>query len=359
MPSMSKLPQYRRAATQEKQTGPPGDEESHAEGPSSEDLAEIEQEEPADLDGLADGLPAGDSAGMYLKEIGRIPLLAPDEEARLARAVSAGGLARESLSVPNADPDPEVLDELEKIAEDGDRAKDKLAEANLRLVASVARRYLGCGMPFLDLVQEGSLGLLKAADRFDYTKGYKFSTYATWWIRQRITRAIANQARTVRVPVHVAVAIGKVGRASQELAQELGREPSPEEIAERLELPAEKIRKIMEAARQTVSLDAPVGEEEDNSLGDFISDGSAADPGTKTELSLLREQMADVLGTLQPREEEIIRLRFGIDDGRPRTLEEIGQRYGVTRERVRQIEAKAMRKLRHPTRSRKLKDFIE
>lgn len=330
---------------------PPGDEE-----PRAGELAEIEQEGPDEPDG---GLPAGDSARAYLKEIGRIPLLDPAEEVRLARAISAGKLARELLDGPRADQDPECLRELEKLARAGERAKDRMAEANLRLVVSVDRRYTGRGVPFQDLVQEGSLGLLKAVDRFDHEKGFKFSTYATWWIRQGITRATADQGRTIRVPVHMVEAIGRIGQAARQLEQELGRDPSPEEIAEALEWPVDKIRDAMRTFQATASLDAPVGDDGDASLGDFVPDESAGGPDEELDLAMLRERLAEVLGTLKPREAEVLQLRFGTGDGHPRSLEEIGRQFGVTRERVRQIEARALRKLRHPTRSRKLKDFYE
>lgn len=334
--------------------GPPGDEE-----PLAGELAEIEREEPDGPDEPDGGLPAGDSALSYLKEIGRIPLLDPEEEIRLARRISAGKLARELLDGQHDDPDPESLEALEKLARAGERAKEQMAEANLRLVISIARRYVNRGLPFQDLVQEGNLGLLKAVDRFDHEKGFKFSTYATWWIRQGITRAIADQGRTIRVPVHMVEAIGRINQAARQLEQELGRDPSPEEIAEALEWPVDKIRDAMRTFQATASLDAPAGEDGDASLGDFVPDESAGGPDEELDLAMLRERLAEVLGTLRPREAEVLRLRFGTGDGRPRSLEEIGGELGITRERVRQIEVRALRKLRHPTRSRKLKDFYE
>ena len=275
-------------------------------------------------------LAMDDPVKVYLKEIGRVPLLTAEEEQVLAM----------------------------RIADGDQQAKQRLAEANLRLVVSIAKRYVGRGMQFLDLIQEGNLGLIKAVEKFDYTKGYKFSTYATWWIRQAITRAIADQARTIRIPVHMVETINKVKKVSSQLLHEYGHDPSAEEIAERLDMPVDKVREIMRVAQEPVSLETPIGEEEDSHLGDFIPDEEAPVPAEAASQTLLKEQLADVLKTLTPREEKVLRLRFGLEDGRPRTLEEVGKEFNVTRERIRQIEAKALRKLRHPSRSKKLKDFL-
>ena len=280
---------------------------------------------------VPEGISIDDPVRMYLKEIGRVPLLTADEEVALAKRMQAG-------------------DEI---------AQKRLAEANLRLVVSIAKRYVGRGMLFLDLIQEGNLGLIKAVEKFDYTKGYKFSTYATWWIRQAITRAIADQARTIRIPVHMVETINKLIRVSRQLLQQLGREPSPEGIAKEMDISVERVREIMKIAQEPVSLETPIGEEEDSHLGDFIEDQDAPAPADAASFMLLKEQLEEVLDTLTPREEKVLRLRFGLDDGRARTLEEVGQNFGVTRERIRQIEAKALRKLRHPSRSRKLKDFLD
>ena len=282
----------------------------------------------------AEGVTIDDPVKVYLKEIGRVPLLTPDEEVQLALDIKEGG--------------PK-----------GERAKQRLSEANLRLVVSIAKRYVGRGMQFLDLIQEGNLGLIKAVEKFDHTKGFKFSTYATWWIRQAITRAIADQARTIRIPVHMVETINKVKKVSSQLLHENGHEPSAEEIAERLEMPVDKVREIMRVAQEPVSLETPIGEEEDSHLGDFIPDDEAPVPAEAASQTLLKEQLAEVLKTLTPREEKVLRLRFGLEDGRPRTLEEVGKEFNVTRERIRQIEAKALRKLRHPSRSKKLKDFLD
>ena len=281
-----------------------------------------------------DGIAIDDPVKVYLKEIGRVPLLTPEEEIDLALKIQAGG-------------------------PDGEKAKQRLSEANLRLVVSIAKRYVGRGMQFLDLIQEGTLGLIKAVEKFDHTKGFKFSTYATWWIRQAITRAIADQARTIRIPVHMVETINKVKKVSSQLLHEMGHDPSAEEIAERLEMPVDKVREIMRVAQEPVSLETPIGEEEDSHLGDFIPDDDAPIPAEAASQTLLKEQLADVLKTLTPREEKVLRLRFGLEDGRPRTLEEVGKEFNVTRERIRQIEAKALRKLRHPSRSRKLRDFLD
>ena len=275
-----------------------------------------------------------DPVRMYLKEIGKVPLLTADEEVELAQKMEKGGA-------------------------DGERAKQKLCEANLRLVVSIAKRYVGRGMLFLDLIQEGNLGLIKAVEKFDYTKGYKFSTYATWWIRQAITRAIADQARTIRIPVHMVETINKFIRVSRQLLQELGREPTPDEIAEKMELPVERVREIIKISQEPVSLETPIGEEEDSHLGDFIQDENVPVPADAATFTLLKEQLSEVLSTLTDREQKVLILRFGLEDGRSRTLEEVGKEFNVTRERIRQIEAKALRKLRHPSRSRKLKDYLE
>ena len=292
--------------------------------------AKVEDDDDLDLS-VPEGIGLDDPVRMYLKEIGRVPLLTAEEEIELAKRIEQGDEA----------------------------AKRRLAEANLRLVVSIAKRYVGRGMLFLDLIQEGNLGLIKAVEKFDFRKGFKFSTYATWWIRQAITRAIADQARTIRIPVHMVETINKLIRVSRHLLQELGREPTPEEIAEHMDLPPERVREIMKIAQEPVSLETPIGEEEDSHLGDFIEDQDAPAPAEEASFQMLREQLEGVLDTLTPREEKVLRLRFGLDDGRARTLEEVGQVFGVTRERIRQIEAKALRKLRHPSRSKKLKDFLE
>ena len=327
--------------------------------PRIDEIAEIEEEELVDPNTLVDSFSIDDPVRMYLKEIGKVPLLDPNEEIELAQKMSAGNLAQEQLdSLESGDLDPVALKELQRLAKAGERAKQKLAEANLRLVVSIAKRYVGRGMLFLDLIQEGNLGLIKAVEKFDYTKGYKFSTYATWWIRQAITRAIADQARTIRIPVHMVETINKVIRVSRQLLQELGHDPSPEEIAEEMNMPVDKVREIMKIAQEPVSLETPIGEEEDSHLGDFIPDEGASEPSEAASFTLLKEQLVDVLSTLTPREEKVLKLRFGIEDGRTRTLEEVGKEFNVTRERIRQIEAKALRKLRHPSRSKKLKDFL-
>ena len=279
----------------------------------------------------ADGISIDDPVKVYLKEIGRAPLLSAEEEVELAIRMSEGDVA----------------------------AKKRLSEANLRLVVSIAKRYVGRGMQFLDLIQEGNLGLIKAVEKFDHTKGFKFSTYATWWIRQAITRAIADQARTIRIPVHMVETINKVKKVNSQLLHENGHEPTNEQIAEKLEMPVEKVREIMRVAQEPVSLETPIGEEEDSHLGDFIPDEDAPAPSDVASHTMLKEQLAEVLSTLTPREEKVLRLRFGLEDGRSRTLEEVGKEFNVTRERIRQIEAKALRKLRHPSRSKKLKDFLE
>ena len=297
-----------------------------------EDNAQSAESEEEEVDlSVPEGVGIDDPVRMYLKEIGRVPLLTAEEEVDLAKRMEKGE----------------------------EEAKRRLVESNLRLVVSIAKRYVGRGMLFLDLIQEGNLGLIKAVEKFDYRKGFKFSTYATWWIRQAITRAIADQARTIRIPVHMVETINKLIRVSRKLLQELGREPSPEEIAVEMDLPVERVREIMKIAQEPVSLETPIGEEEDSHLGDFIEDEDAPAPAEAASYILLKEQLEGVLETLTPREEKVLRLRFGLDDGRSRTLEEVGQEFGVTRERIRQIEAKALRKLRHPSRSRKLKDYLD
>ena len=295
----------------------------------------LSDEDEVDMENLdlsiPDGISIEDPVRMYLKEIGKVPLLSAEEEIELAKRM-----------------------------ENGDQeAKKRLAEANLRLVVSIAKRYVGRGMLFLDLIQEGNLGLIKAVEKFDYRKGYKFSTYATWWIRQAITRAIADQARTIRIPVHMVETINKLIRVSRQLLQELGREPTPEEISEEMGMPVDRVREILKISQEPVSLETPIGEEEDSHLGDFIQDDNVPVPAEAPSFTLLREQLVEVLGTLTEREQKVLRLRFGLDDGRARTLEEVGKEFNVTRERIRQIEAKALRKLRHPSRSRKLKDYLD
>ncbi len=302
---------------------------------------EITADETLDTDfesdfesGMTKGIAVDDPVRMYLKEIGKVPLLTAEEEVELAKKMAEGG-------------------------EEGEEAKKRLCEANLRLVVSIAKRYVGRGMLFLDLIQEGNLGLIKAVDKFDYTKGYKFSTYATWWIRQAITRSIADQARTIRIPVHMVETINKLIRVSRQLLQELGREPSPEEIADEMGLSVDKVREIQKVAQEPVSLETPIGEEEDSHLGDFIPDEDVPQPVEAAAFSMLKEQLVEVLDTLTDREQKVLKLRFGLEDGRARTLEEVGKEFEVTRERIRQIEAKALRKLRHPSRSKKLKDYLE
>ena len=299
------------------------------------DIDGLDDEEEVELDKIDLSVPEGvsieDTVRMYLKEIGKVPLLSAEEEIELAKKMEQGD----------------------------ENAKKRLAEANLRLVVSIAKRYVGRGMLFLDLIQEGNLGLIKAVEKFDYRKGYKFSTYATWWIRQAITRAIADQARTIRIPVHMVETINKLIRVSRQLLQELGREPTPEEIAEEMDMPVDRVREILKISQEPVSLETPIGEEEDSHLGDFIQDDNVPVPADAAAFTLLKEQLVEVLGTLTEREQKVLRLRFGLDDGRARTLEEVGKEFNVTRERIRQIEAKALRKLRHPSRSRKLKDYLD
>ncbi len=305
------------------------DDEIFIDDPFFDDDEEVDMEN-IDLS-VPEGISIEDPVRMYLKEIGKVPLLSAEEEIELAKRMEQGD----------------------------EEAKKKLAEANLRLVVSIAKRYVGRGMLFLDLIQEGNLGLIKAVEKFDYTKGYKFSTYATWWIRQAITRAIADQARTIRIPVHMVETINKLIRVSRQLLQELGREPSPEEIAKEMNMPVDRVREILKISQEPVSLETPIGEEEDSHLGDFIQDDNVPVPADAAAFTLLREQLDEVLATLTEREQKVLRLRFGLDDGRQRTLEEVGKEFNVTRERIRQIEAKALRKLRHPSRSRKLKDYLD
>ncbi len=309
---------------------PPVDEDALPELEELEEIEEVTEEEMNETEAMADTFSTDDPVRMYLKEIGKVPLLTPEEEQDLAK----------------------------RMAEGDEEAKRRMAEANLRLVVSIAKRYVGRGMLFLDLIQEGNLGLIKAVEKFDYTKGYKFSTYATWWIRQAITRAIADQARTIRIPVHMVETINKVIRVSRQLLQELGHDPSAEEIAAEMNMPVDKVRDILKIAQEPVSLETPIGEEEDSHLGDFIPDEDASEPSEAASFSLLKEQLMEVLDTLTPREKKVLELRFGIVDGRTRTLEEVGKEFNVTRERIRQIEAKALRKLRHPSRSKKLRDFL-
>lgn len=364
-----------------------------------EELELIEQEErdnkngsDEDLNLNSDSVNIEDPVRMYLKEIGKVPLLTADEEVAIAKRMENGNIAKKMLEqyfsdVPDDNTErvtteneflasltqeqkqdaeekkPALLgknkQELQAVVDDGKEAKNKLSEANLRLVVSIAKRYVGRGMLFLDLIQEGNLGLIKAVEKFDYRKGFKFSTYATWWIRQAITRAIADQARTIRIPVHMVETINKLVRVSRQLLQELGREPTPEEIAERMNIPVERVREIIKISQEPVSLETPIGEEEDSHLGDFIQDENVPVPADAAAYTLLKEQLQEVLSTLTEREQKVLRLRFGLDDGRARTLEEVGKEFNVTRERIRQIEAKALRKLRHPSRSRKLKDYLD
>ena len=329
--------------------------------PTIEAIEDLPEEEIVDPNSMADSLGTDDPVRMYLKEIGKVNLLTSDEEIELAQIMEAGNADSEQLAElekAGEDIPDEVRVELTQAIKKGERAKQRLAEANLRLVVSIAKRYVGRGMQFLDLIQEGNLGLIKAVEKFDFTKGFKFSTYATWWIRQAITRAIADQARTIRIPVHMVETINKVIRVSRQLLQELGHDPTPEEIAAEMNMPVERVREILKIAQEPVSLETPIGEEEDSHLGDFIPDEDASEPAEAASFTLLKEQLVEVLSTLTPREEKVLKLRFGIEDGRTRTLEEVGKEFNVTRERIRQIEAKALRKLRHPSRSKKLKDFL-
>ncbi len=331
--------------------------------PNESDLLEVENEEEIEVDKIDLSVPEGtnieDPVRMYLKEIGKVPLLSAEEEISLAMKMEAGDTAQMQMNEIGDELEEEMKKELQALIDEGDYAKKKLAEANLRLVVSIAKRYVGRGMLFLDLIQEGNLGLIKAVEKFDYSKGYKFSTYATWWIRQAITRAIADQARTIRIPVHMVETINKLIRVSRQLLQELGREPSPEEIADEMEIPVERVREILKISQEPVSLETPIGEEEDSHLGDFIQDENVPVPADAAAFTLLKEQLHEVLDTLTDREQKVLKLRFGLDDGRARTLEEVGKEFNVTRERIRQIEAKALRKLRHPSRSRKLRDYLE
>ena len=330
-----------------------------------EDEVEVEK---IDLS-VPEGVSVEDPVRMYLKEIGKVPLLSADEEIELAQNMEDGAVATEKINVlkgrldgASEEEKAEIREEIKTLQRDVDKgadAKKRLAEANLRLVVSIAKRYVGRGMLFLDLIQEGNLGLIKAVEKFDYKKGYKFSTYATWWIRQAITRAIADQARTIRIPVHMVETINKLIRVSRQLLQELGREPSPEEIAKEMSMPVDRVREILKISQEPVSLETPIGEEEDSHLGDFIKDDNVPVPADAAAFTLLKEQLEEVLGTLTEREQKVLTLRFGLEDGRARTLEEVGKEFNVTRERIRQIEAKALRKLRHPSRSRKLKDYLE
>lgn len=330
-----------------------------------EDEVEVEK---IDLS-VPEGVSVEDPVRMYLKEIGKVPLLSADEEIELAQNMEDGAVATEKINVlkgrldgASEEEKAEIKEEIKTLQRDVDKgadAKKRLAEANLRLVVSIAKRYVGRGMLFLDLIQEGNLGLIKAVEKFDYKKGYKFSTYATWWIRQAITRAIADQARTIRIPVHMVETINKLIRVSRQLLQELGREPSPEEIAKEMNMPVDRVREILKISQEPVSLETPIGEEEDSHLGDFIKDDNVPVPADAAAFTLLKEQLEEVLGTLTEREQKVLTLRFGLEDGRARTLEEVGKEFNVTRERIRQIEAKALRKLRHPSRSRKLKDYLE
>ena len=332
------------------------------EGVEIVDVADLEDEPEvrtrAQDEELALKAPTNDPVRMYLKEIGKVPLLNAEEEVDLAKRIEAGLFASEKLATDSRIA-AGLRRELELIERDGQFAKKKLVEANLRLVVSIAKRYVGRGMLFLDLIQEGNLGLIRAVEKFDYTKGYKFSTYATWWIRQAITRAIADQARTIRIPVHMVETINKLVRIQRGLLQDLGRDPTPEEIAAEMDLPPEKVREILKVSQEPVSLETPIGEEEDSSLGDFIEDSDAIVPVDAASFILLQEQLDAVLHTLSEREKKVIQLRFGLTDGHPRTLEDVGKEFGVTRERIRQIESKTLSKLRHPSRSQKLRDYLE
>jgi RNA polymerase primary sigma factor len=333
--------------------------EEEEEAVQVEDADEQRRRERREIDEAPVKAPTNDPVRMYLKEIGKVALLTAQEEVDLAKRIEAGDLATERLGNGRDKPSDPQMRELQWQQRDGHRAKRHLVEANLRLVVSIAKRYVGRGMAFLDLIQEGNLGLIRAVEKFDHTKGFKFSTYATWWIRQAITRAIADQARTIRIPVHMVETINKLVRIQRQLLQDLGREPTADEIARQMELPPEKVREIQKISQEPVSLYTPVGEEEDSHLGDFIEDAEAAVPLEKASFRLLQEQLESVLHTLSGREKEVIRLRFGLVDGQPRTLEEVGKKFGVTRERIRQIESKTLSKLRHPSRSQKLRDYLE
>ncbi|MDQ1673071.1 MAG: polymerase primary sigma factor [Frankiaceae bacterium] len=326
---------------------------------NTEDDADELKRRKEEEEALALKTPTSDPVRMYLKEIGKVPLLTAEEEVDLAKRIEAGLFASEKLAGTTKKLEPKLRRELDLIERDGQIAKRKLVEANLRLVVSIAKRYVGRGMLFLDLIQEGNLGLIRAVEKFDYTKGYKFSTYATWWIRQAITRAIADQARTIRIPVHMVETINKLIRIQRQLLQDLGREPMPEEIAKEMDLTPDKVREILKVSQEPVSLETPIGEEEDSHLGDFIEDSEAVVPVDAASFILLQEQLDSVLHTLSDREKKVIQLRFGLTDGHPRTLEEVGREFGVTRERIRQIESKTLSKLRHPSRSQKLRDYLE
>ena len=330
--------------------------------PPMEEIAEIEEEELVDPNELVDSFSTDDPVRMYLKEIGKVSLLSADEEISLATAMSAGVEAKQKLEEAEkngTELSEEEMKELKSAVKKGERSKQRLAEANLRLVVSIAKRYVGRGMLFLDLIQEGNLGLIRAVEKFDYEKGFKFSTYATWWIRQAITRAIADQARTIRIPVHMVETINKLVRVQRQLLQDLGRDPTPEEIGAEMDMSADRVREIQKISQEPVSLETPIGEEEDSQLGDFIEDSQAVVPPDAASFSMLQEQLGQVLDSLADRERKVIELRFGLVDGHPRTLEEVGREFGVTRERIRQIESKTLAKLRHPSRSSKLKDYIE
>lgn len=363
---MEKVPDFLEANKVDVLRISDGDDEDDDIILDDEDEVEVEK---IDLS-VPEGVSVKDPVRMYLKEIGKVPLLSADEEIELAQKMEAGSVAVEKIPLlkerlaetGDEQEKEEIQAEIKALQLDVDRgsdAKKRLAEANLRLVVSIAKRYVGRGMLFLDLIQEGNLGLIKAVEKFDYRKGYKFSTYATWWIRQAITRAIADQARTIRIPVHMVETINKLIRVSRQLLQELGREPTPEEIAEEMKMPVERVREILKISQEPVSLETPIGEEEDSHLGDFIKDDNVPVPADAATFTLLKEQLEEVLGTLTEREQKVLTLRFGLEDGRARTLEEVGKEFNVTRERIRQIEAKALRKLRHPSRSRKLKDYLE
>ncbi len=337
---------------------------------SLEDAADLELDMENLENSLGDGVSIEDPVRMYLKEIGRVPLLSADEEITLAKKMEAGVEAEEEKKELEKKLEKETaeskrkklmkkLEEKDAVIEEGKAAAQDLSKANLRLVVSIAKRYVGRGMLFLDLIQEGNLGLIKAVEKFDYRKGYKFSTYATWWIRQAITRAIADQARTIRIPVHMVETINKIIRINRQLLQELGREPSPAEIAARMDIPEEKVREILKISQEPVSLETPIGEEEDSHLGDFIQDDNVPVPAEAAAFTMLREQLDEILDTLTERERKVLTLRFGLLDGRARTLEEVGKEFSVTRERIRQIEAKALRKLRHPSRSKRIKDYLD
>jgi RNA polymerase primary sigma factor len=330
--------------------------------PDDDDMV-LSDEDEVDMENIdlsvPDGISIEDPVRMYLKEIGKVPLLTAEQEIDLAQLMEAGLEAEKTLAEDDGKLSDAKKKELNQAIYEGNEAKKRLAEANLRLVVSIAKRYVGRGMLFLDLIQEGNLGLIKAVEKFDFRKGFKFSTYATWWIRQAITRAIADQARTIRIPVHMVETINKLIRVSRQLLQELGREPLPEEVAKEMNLPVERVREILKISQEPVSLETPIGEEEDSHLGDFIQDDNVPVPADAAAFTLLKEQLVEVLDTLTEREQKVLRLRFGLDDGRARTLEEVGKEFNVTRERIRQIEAKALRKLRHPSRSRKLKDYLD